>query len=186
MRRIALAVATAASVAALLSGCGGHEAPTGREGDIYFAQMMIPHHQQAIEMSEIALSKDTTPAIAELAREIRREQDPEIVLMRAWLGEWGAEELPHSGGPGDEADDGHDHEMAGMATGEQMVELAEAQGREFQRMWLELMIAHHEGAIEMAEQVGGTTEDAEVRALAEAVTQSQQEEIDRMRGLLDR
>ena len=186
MRRIAVAVAVAVTMSAVLTGCGGQDAPTGRAGDVHFAQMMIPHHEQALEMSEIALSKDTSPALASLAREIRREQDPEIVLMRAWLEEWGAEELPHSGGPGDEADDGHDHEMAGMATGDQMVELAEAQGREFQRMWLELMIAHHEGAIEMAEQVGGTTEDAEVRALAEAVVGSQQEEIDRMRDLLDR
>ena len=185
MRR-SIVVATVLAVASLLAGCGGHDAPSGREGDVYFAQMMIPHHQQALEMSEIALAKDTSPAVAELAREIRREQDPEIVLMRAWLGEWGAEELPHSGGPGEEADDGHDHEMPGMATGDQMVALAEGSGRDFERMWLELMIAHHEGAIEMAEQVEGTTDDAEVRALAAAITEAQQEEIARMQGLLDR
>ena len=184
MRRPLAAVVVAA--AALLAACGGHEAPSGREGDVYFAQMMIPHHQQALEMSEIALAKDTSPAVAELAREIRREQDPEIVLMRAWLAEWGAEELPHSGGPGEQADDGHDHDMPGMATGEQMVALAEGSGRDFERMWLELMVAHHEGAIEMAEQVEGTTEDPEVRALATAITEAQQEEIDRMQGLLDR
>jgi len=183
MRRTLAAVA----VAALLAGCGGHGAPSGREGDVYFAQMMIPHHQQALEMSEIALAKDTSPAVAELAREIRREQDPEIVLMRAWLAEWGAEELPHTGaGPGEESDDGHDHEMPGMASGEQMVALAEGSGRDFERMWLEMMIAHHEGAIEMAEQVEGTTDDPEVRALATAITEAQREEIDRMQGLLDR
>ena len=185
MRRSLTAVVVLAG-AALLSACGGHEAPTGREGDIYFAQMMIPHHQQALEMSEIALSKEPSPALADLAREIRREQDPEIVLMRAWLGEWGAEELPHSGGPGEEADDGHDHEMAGMATGEQMMALAEASGRQFEAMWLDLMIAHHEGAIEMADQVAGTTEDPEVRALADEIVQAQQDEIDRMRGLAER
>lgn len=185
MRR-SLSTISAIVIALVLSGCGGHEAPTGREGDIYFAQMMIPHHQQALEMSEIALAKDTSPAVAELAREIRREQDPEIVLMRAWLAEWGAEELPHSGGPGEQPDDGHDHDMPGMATGEQMVALAEGSGRDFERMWLELMIAHHEGAIEMAEQVEGTTEDPEVRALAVAITEAQREEIDRMQGLLDR
>jgi len=73
-----------------------------------------------------------------------------------------------------------------MATGDQMVALAEGSGRDFERMWLELMIAHHEGAIEMAEQVEGTTDDPEVRALAAAITEAQQEEIARMQGLLNR
>jgi uncharacterized protein (DUF305 family) len=169
-------------VVGLVSACGGHGLAAGREGDIEFAQQMIPHHQQAVEMAEVALSKEPRAAIVELAREIRREQDPEILLMRTWLDEWGAQEAPHAGAE----EEAHAHEMPGMATGDQMLALAEAEGGEFERQWLDLMIAHHEGAIEMAEQVRETTEDPEVRALAEAIIDSQQEEIDQMQGLFDR
>lgn len=174
-------------LAAALAGCSGG-LPSGREGDVAFAQQMIPHHQQALEMAEIALTKDTSSALADLAREIRREQDPEIVLMRAWLAEWGAEELPHAGAgeQGASADDGHEHGMAGMATSEQLRSLAEGEGADFERMWLELMVAHHEGAVAMAEQVSESTEDPEVRALAEAVRAGQTEGIDRMTGVLER
>lgn len=186
MRRVATKVVGLISIVLVASACGGPALAEGREGDIAFAQQMIPHHQQAVEMSEIALSKDAGAAVTELAREIRREQDPEIVLMRAWLSEWGAQEAPHVGGPGQEADDGHDHAMPGMATGEQLVALAEAQGAAFDDLWLELMIAHHEGAVEMAEQVQDSSDDAEVQALAAAIIDGQREEIARMSALLDR
>ena len=76
--------------------------------------------------------------------------------------------------------------MPGMATGEQMVALAEAQGAAFDDLWLELMIAHHEGAVEMAEQVQESSDDAEVQALAAAIIDGQREEIARMSALLDR
>jgi uncharacterized protein (DUF305 family) len=177
-----LTVLAAVLVTVMLSACGGHEAPTGRAGDIAFAQNMIPHHEQALEMSALALATQASPEVTALAKEIQAAQDPEIVLMRKWLRDWDAEELPHSGGPGEE-DDGHEHEMAGMATGEQMLALAEATGSDFDALWLELMVAHHEGAIEMAEQVAGTTDDLEVAALAEAIIDAQAQEIQRMRDL---
>ena len=177
--RTVTGVLAAMVVTGLLSACGGHGLADGREGDIEFAQQMIPHHQQAVEMAEVALSKEPREPIAELAREIRREQDPEILLMRTWLADWGAEEAPHAGAE----EEAHEHEMPGMATGEQMLALAEARGGEFERQWLDLMIAHHEGAIDMAEQVRETTEDPEVRALADAIIDSQQQEIERMQGL---
>ena len=159
MRRLTVIAALLAALT--VSACGGHEAATGRAGDIAFAQDMIPHHEQALEMSALALAADASPEVTALAKEIQAAQDPEIVLMRSWLRDWGAEELPHSGGPGEESD-GHEHEMAGMATGEQLLALAEARGAEFDALWIDLMVAHHEGAIEMAEQVAQTTDDLEV------------------------
>jgi uncharacterized protein (DUF305 family) len=175
--------AIAALLAALtVSACGGHEAATGREGDIAFAQDMIPHHEQALEMSALALAADASPEVTAVAKEIQAAQDPEIVLMRSWLRDWGAEELPHSGGPGEDAD-GHEHEMPGMATGEQLLALAEARGAEFDALWIDLMVAHHEGAVEMAEQVAQTTDDLEVQALAAEIIETQAQEIEVMRGL---
>ena len=164
-----------------VSACGGHEAATGRAGDIAFAQDMIPHHEQALEMSALALAADASPEVTALAKDIQAAQDPEIVLMRSWLRDWGAEELPHSG-PGEESD-GHEHEMPGMATGEQLLALAEARGAEFDALWIDLMVAHHEGAIEMAEQVAQTTDDLEVQALAAEIIATQAQEIERMQGL---
>ena len=150
---------------------------------------MIPHHEQALEMSEIALAGDASGPVVKLARAIQRAQGPEIILMRQWLDDWGAEELPHAGTAGETttADDhGDDHAMPGMASGEQLLALAEASGPDFDRQWLDLMIAHHEGAIEMAEQVLATTDDLEVEALAAEVVATQQAEIDQMRALADR
>jgi uncharacterized protein (DUF305 family) len=177
-----LTVIAVVLVALVLSACSGHAAATGREGDIVFAQNMIPHHEQALEMSALALAAQTSPEVTALAKEIQAAQDPEIVLMRKWLRDWNAEELPHSGGPGEEADD-HEHEMPGMATGEQLLALAQASGAEFDALWLDLMVAHHEGAIEMAEQVIETTDDLEVQALAEEIMTAQAREIDAMREL---
>jgi uncharacterized protein (DUF305 family) len=169
-------------VGLLLSACGGQEAATGREGDIAFAQNMIPHHEQALEMSALALGAKASAEVAALAKEVQAAQEPEIVLMRKWLRDWGAEELAHSGGPGDETDD-HEHEMPGMATGEQLLALSEATGGEFDARWLELMVGHHEGAVDMAERVLETTDDLEVQALAAAVIASQTAEIERMQAL---
>ena len=180
MRRLTVIAALLATL--VLSACGGHATATGREGDIAFAQNMIPHHEQALELSALALAGDASAEVTALAEEIQAAQDPEIILMRKWLRDWNAEELPHSGGPGDESD-GHEHDMPGMATGEQLLALAEAKGKEFDALWLDLMVAHHEGAIEMAEQVAGTTEDLEVRALADAIISAQTQEIDRMQEL---
>lgn len=187
MRR--LTVLAVVLVTLLLSACGGHAELTGRAGDIAFAQAMIPHHEQALEMAEIALGGDASAPVLRLARAIQRTQEPEILLMRQWLDEWGAEELPHAGTAGETAaadDHGDDHAMPGMATGEQLLALADASGPDFDRQWLDLMIAHHEGAIEMAEQVLATSDDLEVQALAAEVVAAQQAEIEEMRALADR
>jgi uncharacterized protein (DUF305 family) len=151
------------------------ESGTFSSNDIMFAQMMIPHHQQALDMSELALAIAQDPDVIELAAQISQEQGPEISQMRSWLSSAGASE-----------DMGHgSHGMGGMLSEEQMSALLEASSPEFERLFLEGMIAHHEGAIDMAQMVL-QSENAEVRALAEAIVSSQQIQIDYMKSLLAR
>ncbi len=195
----------------LLAGCGGGGAEAGGTTaapsasasssaagdpqDVAFAQMMIPHHEQAVEMADLALERATTPEVRELATQVKGAQDPEIATMRGWLEEWGAPQTM----PGTDGTEGMDHSTMGhdmggmgdmggtgegMMTGEQMDALASASGAAFDRMWLTMMIAHHEGAVVMARSVLGTTQDAEVTELAEAIVAGQEDEITTMQGLL--
>lgn len=151
------------------------EAAVFSANDIMFAQMMIPHHQQALDMSELALSIAQDSEVIELAAQIADEQGPEISQMRSWLSSAGASE-----------DMGHgSHGMGGMLSEEQMSALLNSSGTEFERLFLEGMIAHHEGAIDMAQMVL-QSENPEVRALAEAIVSSQQVQIDFMKTLLAR
>ena len=157
-------------------------AQSGSSADIAFAQLMIPHHQQAIEMADLALERPTSPEVGTLAQQIKGAQDPEIAMMQGWLEAWGA---PMEMDDGDHS--GHDKggmTMSGMMTEEDMAALAEAQGPEFDRMWITMMIAHHEGAVSMAEDVLATSWDPEVTTLAKAVIAGQTAEIATMQGLL--
>lgn len=152
---------------------------TGDSGDIMFAQMMIPHHEQAVEMADMALANpDTSPFVRDLAARIQAAQQPEIDQMTGWLTTWGVADM------GD-MDMGHGG-MPGMMSAEQMNELSAAQGADFNRLWLAMMIEHHQGAIEMADEVLKTTSSTEVAALARAITQAQQGEIEQMQAELDR
>ena len=145
-----------------------------RAGDVMFAQMMIPHHQQAIEMADLAIANpSTSPDVARLAQQIKAAQDPEIATMKSWLSEWGA---PTSASM--------DHGTSGMMSDADMASLESAQGAAFNRLWLEMMIAHHQGAVTMAQDVLSSTEDAEVKGLAQAVVEGQKKEITTMLGLL--
>lgn len=150
-------------------------APAGRSGDIMFAQMMIPHHEQAIDMAEIALAKgDTSDEVRELATAIKQAQDPEIQSMTTWLKGWGASTTP---------DNGHGDMGTGMMSDADVAALEQANGAAFDEKWVSMMIEHHEGAIEMARDVLATTRDPEVKALADAVVKAQSEEITTMRTL---
>lgn len=147
---------------------------TARAGDVMFAQMMIPHHQQAIEMADIALAKTSaSQQVRDLATEIKAAQDPEITTMEGWLQVWGVSGAPAT----------MDHGSGGMMTKNEMDALKAAEGAEFDRQWVSLMIKHHEGAVTMAEQVLTTTQNPEVKALAEAVVKTQTEEIARMKAM---
>lgn len=147
----------------------------GADADVVFAQMMIPHHEQAVEMASMAIANDTaSEEVKALARRIEAAQDPEIQTMRGWLRTWGAVE---SAGP-------MHHGSGGMMTDEDMASLEGATGAEFDRMWLTMMIEHHRGAVDMAQDVLATTADADVEELATAVVESQEKEIATMRGML--
>ena len=130
--------------------------------------MMIPHHEQAIEMSDFALKNSTNPEILALAQEIKDAQAPEIEQMKSW----GASSMAHMG-----------HMMDGMLSDEEMSALAAASGSEFDRLFLEGMIKHHEGAIDMAEMVIDS-KNAEVAALANSIIEAQRAEIATMKELL--
>jgi uncharacterized protein (DUF305 family) len=152
--------------------------------DVAFAQAMIPHHEQALDMADMALGqRDLDPELRELIQGMKDAQGPEIEQMRGWLEEWGAEELPASGhGMGRHSMNGF--MMGGMMSNDQMRDLMGSRGMDFERMWMLMMIEHHEGAIEMSEQVLKTSEDSRVRALAEDIIESQTEEIVIMRRML--
>lgn len=200
-RTFALA-GTAVALTVVLAACGsttasspGDSAPAGTsaaavqtvadgsDADISFAQLMIPHHQQAVEMAALALARQTSPEVKELAQQIKGAQDPEIQMMSGWLQAWGA--------PMEMGDDHDSHDMGGMTmsgmmSDEDMQALMGASGADFDRLWLEMMIAHHQGAISMADQVKAGSSNADVTALADAVIAGQTAEIDTMQELLSR
>jgi uncharacterized protein (DUF305 family) len=189
IRRTGLTLLAAAALGVLLAGCGGsHDmgmaSPSSTTGasaaDAMFAQMMIPHHQQAVEMSTLAETRASSPKIKALAAEIKEAQQPEIDQMTAWLEEWGMPVMPM-----DEAMSEHGgHGMSGMLTDDQMQQLADANGPEFDRLFAEFMILHHEGAIDMAEDVVDS-KDPRVAALAAAIIKTQADEIAHMQGFLN-
>ncbi|WP_298119029.1 DUF305 domain-containing protein [uncultured Aurantimicrobium sp.] len=140
--------------------------------DIMFAQMMIPHHQQAVDMSTLAETHTTKPEVLALAKQIKDAQAPEIKQMTTWI---------KSSGAGMEM--GHDMGMGGMLSDEQMTALDNAQGADFDKLYLEGMIAHHEGAIEMAQMITGST-NAEAKELGGNIVTSQTAEIEKMKQML--
>ncbi|MEV1175948.1 DUF305 domain-containing protein [Nonomuraea sp. NPDC049784] len=196
-RKMSLTIA--AGALALLTACGGNaDSMAGHEGtgsasapastsasaqpsgtvndaDVMFAQMMIPHHEQAVEMAELATTRASDPEIKELAAKIKAAQDPEIQTMKGWLSEWGK---PAEAGMG--------HGMPGVMSEEDMKKLDTAKGKEFDRLFAQQMIAHHKGAIEMAgtEQANGSNSQA--KELARAIETTQQTEVTQLQKILDR
>lgn len=144
--------------------------------DVMFSRMMIPHHQQAITMSEHELTVGTDPAVKGLARRIKQDQAPEIRTMRGWLAAWHAS-ATHGGMMGR-----HDH-------GEEMMELQQfqqARGRQADRLYLRLMIQHHQGAVDMAHHEQRHGQDPKAKQLATSIANSQQAQIMEMRHMLDK
>ena len=163
-----------------MDGMGGQtssasSAQPGRAGDVMFAQMMVPHHEQAVEMADLALQNDSVSTeVKSLAEQIKGAQDPEIETMNGWLREWNAPasaEMNHGGSDG-------------MMSAADMASLEKASGAQFDRQWLTMMVQHHQGAIEMAQGVLDTTSDPRVKTLANAIIEGQQKEITTMQGLL--
>ncbi|MDQ0260171.1 DUF305 domain-containing protein [Sinomonas atrocyanea] len=145
--------------------------------DVMFAQMMIPHHEQAVEMSDIMLAKPGLDGrVSALAQKIKGAQAPEIATLKGWLGAWNQPGAM----PGDAG-----HGMDGMLSGEDLGKLRAADGRQASRLFLSQMIAHHEGAVAMAqtERAGGSHRDAV--AMASSIVDSQSAEIESMKSLLN-
>ena len=153
--------------------------------DVAFLQMMIPHHAQALVMSELAATRASDPRVKRLAERIGAAQRPEILVMAGWLEERGAEVPRTSEDPSsyDHGEHGH-NEMQGMLTPAQLEALERADGAEFDRLFLRGMIRHHQGAVAMAEDVARDGAHLRVSEIASDVMVGQQDEIDIMRRML--
>ena len=185
MKRTIMAVIAFAFFAV---ACGNDDEPA-REGaqdgrhnaaDVLFAQGMIPHHEQAIHMSDLALKHASRPQVKDLAARIKAAQNPEIETMKRWLADWGEPLQAHGG----EHAGGHGVAGMGMLSESNMQELEEASGSHFERLFLEGMIRHHEGALEMAEDEIDRGRFRDAKALARRIVEAQRAEIAEMRGLL--
>ena len=154
------------------------------DADVMFAQMMVPHHEQAVEMSETLLAKEEVPAeVADFAQQVIDAHGPEIERMNAMLEAWGQEPMMESGGM-EGMDHGSGAGMSGMMSEEDMQALEDAQGTEASRLYLEQMTAHHEGAVEMARDQVEQGQNPQAVALAQDVIEAQEAEITEMEGLL--
>lgn len=147
--------------------------------DVEFVEAMIPHHRQALDMAGLAADRAADPQVRGLAARIDAVQGPEIAVMEAWLARQELYTGDHHGGDMDGMDVLH----PGMLTPAQLDELAAADGPAFDRLFVALMTAHHEGAITMARAVGVAGTDITVGEIAQDVVVTQTAEIDRMRGL---
>jgi uncharacterized protein (DUF305 family) len=183
-----------------LTGCGDdeegadpggetHTAASGakyNDADIAFASDMIPHHAQATEMVNLARTRGLDPEVQAIADEILAAQSVEVETMVDWLTDWG-EPIPptsqdHANAHGEGMD--MDTDLPGMLSEDQLAELDDARGDEFQTMWLEMMIEHHEGAIELAGTQVEHGRFPDAVKMAKSIESSQAAEIEQMQGLL--
>ncbi|TDO10323.1 uncharacterized protein (DUF305 family) [Mycobacterium sp. BK086] len=146
--------------------------------DVMFAQMMIPHHQQAVDLAAIAAVHTTNQAVRALAGKISTEQQPEINAMKALLLQWDVDPnaMPEHGG--------HGAGMQGMVDDATMTRLKSLNGPQFDTLWLQAMIGHHQGAIEMAKAEIANGQSADMTAMAKTMIAAQQAEIDQMKQML--
>ncbi len=163
---------------------------TASASDVSFAQAMIPHHQQAVAMADMALDPDSQASadVQDLATQIKAAQDPEIEQMTMMLEGWD-QPTAMPGATSPEGMEGMGHDMGGMTVSgmmsdEDMVALDQMTGAEFDQAWLQMMTEHHQGAIDMAEQAASTTLDPQVAALANDIITAQQAEIATMEEMM--
>jgi uncharacterized protein (DUF305 family) len=143
--------------------------------DVMFLQMMIPHHQQAIDISNLAMENSQDSELLKLAQIISRDQAAEITQMKAWLVDAGASE-----------DMGHSMDgMGGMLNGAELEALAAAKGVEFDRLWLKGMTEHHDGAIHMTQMIEDA-QNPEIKAFGSKVIADQSAQIAQMKEMLKR
>jgi uncharacterized protein (DUF305 family) len=186
MRKTLTAALLAASLLTLTACGNDDETDAGanhNDADVTFAQQMIPHHRQAIEMAELAETRASSAEVKNLAADIKGAQDPEIDTMTGWLESWG-EDVPGGEMSGMDHGDMSMDDMPGMMSEEEMADLEAASGADFDQMFLAMMIEHHEGAIDMAKSEQEDGEYADAIALAEDIEEAQTAEIATMNELL--
>lgn len=164
----------------------GTPAPGEHNGaDIAFASQMIPHHRQAVEMADLAATRAASPKVRELALQIRDAQQPEITQMSGWLAGWGAP-VPtgNSMGSMNHSDGATMGEASGTMSEQDMKSLSDASGTAFDVAFLNGMLAHHKGAVEMAQTELRDGRNPAAKALAQSISTSQTREITQMTTLL--
>jgi uncharacterized protein (DUF305 family) len=194
-RRVAAALAALAA-ALFLSSCSnsasdGHNEhqqtdepvitgqPAGYNADdVAFATNMIPHHQQAVDLSAMVPDRSTDAQLVALAEQISAAQQPEINVMKVFLVQWNENPDTNSGHAG------HGSAMAGMVDAATIAKLQSLNGAEFDKLWLESMISHHQGAIEMAKAEIANGDNVDAKALAKNIVTTQEAEIGQMKQML--
>ena len=155
---------------------GMHHSSAGKvlsSSDAMFLQMMIPHHEQAVIMSDLAIKISTNRELLTLAAQIKSAQIPEIVQMKKWLADDGLGEDP-----------GHSMDgMGGMLSEDELTDLSNSTGKNFDKKFISGMIEHHLGALDMVRMIEDS-KVAELRSFADSITKTQSAEIDLMRKLL--
>ena len=198
-----LAVLAALVAAAFLSACSSSPAadehtdhghgtsestvtagePAGFDAaDVAFATNMIPHHQQAVDLAALAPDRSTNPELIQLAQQVAAAQEPEIDTMKAFLVQW--KENPDDEHAGMDHGAGGHSEMAGMVDEATMAQLKTLNGTAFDTLWLQSMIGHHQGAIEMAKAELADGQNVDAKQLAQNIINTQQAEIDQMQKML--
>ena len=190
------AVLAATATALFVSSCGGQASdgrtdhqnsekpvitgqPAGYNADdVAFATNMIAHHQQAVELSAMVPDRSTNPDLIALANQISAAQQPEIDVMKVFLVQWNENPDTNSGHAG------HGGTMAGMVDAATMAKLQALNGAEFDKLWLESMITHHQGAIEMAKAEVANGDNVDAKALANNIITAQEAEIGQMKQML--
>lgn len=183
-----LLISATAIVAALtLAGCADTAGNTSSDSsassesaifndqDVMFAQMMLPHHEQAVEMSDMFIAKgDSVDSdVLTLAETIKDEQGPEIEQLTTWLDDWGQDKSASM-----------DHSMDGMMSESDMTALGDAEGDKASRLFLAQMTEHHKGAVDMAQKEVDGGENPDAVEMAKNIVESQTAQIDQMESLL--
>lgn len=199
--RVGLAMGAVVAIGVVATGCSSHSssepvtsasassATTHNAQDVEFASMMIEHHDQALVMSEMVPERTDNPQIIALAKAIENAQGPEIDQMQQWLVQWDATTPPATDGHGGHGSNSADTSASGghgMMTDAQMRQLEESSGAAFDKMWLEMMIEHHEGAVEMSKQEVANGQNPQAIALAQTIINAQEAEIAQMKQMLNK
>ena len=197
LRRVLVPLVAAAALA--LGGCSASDsggsagsdaadssAGAHNDADVAFAAQMVPHHEQALQMVAMSQGRELSLEFEELTQQIMDAQQPEIDEMNGWLEAWGEPSDDATGHDMSGMDDmpGMDHGAPGMMTDDDLAELTNADVSAFEAMWLRMMIAHHEGAIEMSQTELAEGEFQPALDLAQSIIDSQTAEIEQMQQML--